>query len=293
MTGALLKENIFSNAADLPAVVRQAIVVSVSEKTITLQVAHAEAGLDLVIDPAMLAEYDHLVIDNCATRARFFIAPGKSAPRPLQLNFTNRPGAQAQMSLAAENSSITLDCRLRAEQSSELDCFMSVQDASAQISVDAEIFRNARARFFGLTRASAENVVSLTMHVHHFEGMSHTEQKFYSYAADKSAVTFTGKISVAPGAGESVAHQLHRGTILSREARISAQPFLNIMHDDVRCTHGSTVGFIDEDAKRYLMAGGMAEADAEKTLVESSQRQFIEVLPAEGRAFFGFAGGDE
>lgn len=293
MAAATATEQMIANAAGLTAGAKQAISVSAAEKSLTLHIARSEATMDLHIHPQALAECDEFAIVNNGTHVRIFLPLGKPPGQALRLKFTNTPQASSQLFLAAEQGRVALNCALRIEQGSQLDCFLSVHNSTADIIIDAEVFHHGNARFFGLTRAAAEDVVSIGMHVHHLEGKNHTEQKFYSYAADKSAITFTGKISVVPGAGESIAHQLHRGTVLSREARISAQPFLNIMHDDVRCTHGSTVGFIDEEAKRYLMARGMAEADAEKTLVESSQRQFIEVLPAEAKAFFGFTGGDE
>lgn len=293
MMAALSREQVITNAAELADSAKQCISVSASEKSVTIQVSRTETVIDLYLNPATLTEYDELVIDNSARHAHIFLELGKTGDRPLHLVFNNRPQAGAQLFLAAHSRTTTLDCALRIEHDSELDCFVSVREVSAGITIDAEVMRNTRAHFSGLTRTSADNAATIAMHVHHLEGMNHTEQKFYSYAADKSAITFTGKISVSPGAGESVAHQLHRGTLLSREARISAQPFLNIMHDDVRCTHGSTVGFIDEDALRYLMARGMSAHDAEKTLVDSSQRQFIDALPPAGAAFFEFEAGNE
>lgn len=293
MAAATATEQMIANAAALSAGAKQAISVSTAEKSLTLHIARSEAAMDLHINPQALADCDEFVIINGGTHVRIFFAPGEPSGQALRMKFINSQQASAQLFLAAEQGRLALNCALRIEQGSQLDCFLSIHNSTADITIDAEIFNHSNARFFGLTRAAADDVVSIGMHVHHLEGKNHTEQKFYSYAGGRSAITFTGKISVAPGAGESVAHQLHRGTVLSREARISAQPFLNIMHDDVRCTHGSTVGFIDEDARRYLMARGMAEADAEKTLIESSQRQFIDALPAEGSTFFGLDGGEE
>ncbi|MFO1470759.1 MAG: SufD family Fe-S cluster assembly protein [Turneriella sp.] len=284
---------IIANAAELSAAALKAVSVTTTGSSVELKLARIETATDIYINPQALAECKELAIKNSGTQARFFLDLAKSAAHPLRLKFDNAQQGSAQIFLSAQQCHIELDCAMQIEKESQLDCFLNIHNSTANITIDANIFQHANARFFGLTRATADDAVSIGMHVHHIEGKNHTEQKFYSFAAEKSAVTFTGKISVAPGAGESVAHQLHRGTVLSREARISAQPFLNIMHDDVRCTHGSTVGFIDEDAKRYLMARGMAENDAEQVLIESSQRQFIDALPAPGAQYFGFEGGLE
>ena len=286
-------DQVIANAATLPAVVVNALTITTKGRNRVLQIARTVAGADLHIHPQALADCDELTIENSAQQVRLFLALPPQAVSPLRLKVASTRKAMAQLFLAAHECRTDLQCSMRLEQDSQLDCFLSIHNSTSNITVDAEVYSHVQARFFGLTRAARDNNVTIGMHVHHREGKNYTEQKFYSYASDQSSITFTGKISVSPGAGESVAHQLHRGTVLSREARISAQPFLNIMHDDVRCTHGSTVGFIDADARRYLMARGMAAEDAEQILIGSSQRQFIDALPEAGAVFFALQGGDE
>lgn len=156
---------------------------------------------------------------------------------------------------------------------------------------EAELARGAEVRFFGLTETESDAEAKIDVSVHHREGQNYSEQKFYSYADGKSRVSFTGRITVDPGASGAVAHQLHRGILLSEDARINADPFLNIMHDDVRCTHGSTIGFIDQDAMQYLMARGIDRSRAEQMLVFSSQREFYDALPDDAARTY-FAGGE-
>lgn len=152
---------------------------------------------------------------------------------------------------------------------------------------EAELAKGAEIRFYGLTETTAEAEAKIDVSVRHREGQNYSEQKFYSYADGESRISFTGRITVDPGASGAVAHQLHRGILLSEDARINADPFLNIMHDDVRCTHGSTIGFIDQDAMHYLMARGIDPGRAEQMLIFSSQREFYNALPDDAaRTYF-------
>lgn len=157
---------------------------------------------------------------------------------------------------------------------------------------EAELAQGAEIRFYGLTQTKSGADAKIDVTVRHREGQNYSEQKFYSYADDDSRVSFTGRITVDPGASGAVAHQLHRGVLLSENARINADPFLNIMHDDVRCTHGSTIGFIDQDAMRYLMARGLDPERAEQMLIFSSQREFYSALPDEAARTYFSDGGD-
>lgn len=156
---------------------------------------------------------------------------------------------------------------------------------------EAELALGSEIRFYGLTQTKSDADTKIDVTVRHKEGQNYSEQKFYSYADDDSRIAFTGRITVDPGASGAVAHQLHRGVLLSEHARINADPFLNIMHDDVRCTHGSTIGFIDQDAMHYLMARGIEPARAEQMLIFSSQREFYSALPDdEARTYFADGG---
>ena len=72
---------------------------------------------------------------------------------------------------------------------------------------------------------------------------------------DESRSVWQGMIYVAPGAQKTDGYQANRNLVLSRKARADSIPGLEILADDVRCTHGATVGQIDEDQVFYLLAG--------------------------------------
>lgn len=79
---------------------------------------------------------------------------------------------------------------------------------------------------------------------------------------------FRGLVYVAPDAQRTDAQQQSRNLLLSRTARIDAQPQLEIYADDVRCSHGATVGQMDDDAILYMRQRGLSEAQARRLQLE-------------------------
>jgi len=88
-------------------------------------------------------------------------------------------------------------------------------------------------------------------------------------------------IYVAPGARGADGYQMNRNLILSEDARADSIPGLEILADDVRCTHGATVGKLDEDARFYLMTRGMPSEIAERLLIDGFFAPIIERIPIE------------
>ncbi len=99
---------------------------------------------------------------------------------------------------------------------------------------------------------------------------------------DKSRVVWQGMIYVAPGAIKTDGYQANRNLVLSREARADSIPGLEILADDVRCTHGATVGKIDADQVFYLRSRGIPKVDAERLIVEGFFDPIMQRIPFEG-----------
>jgi len=70
--------------------------------------------------------------------------------------------------------------------------------------------------------------------------------------------------------------------VLSEKARADSIPGLEILTDDVRCTHGATVGKIDKDLTFYLQSRGIPEKEAEKLIVEGFFDPIMQRIPFEG-----------
>lgn len=99
---------------------------------------------------------------------------------------------------------------------------------------------------------------------------------------DRSRSVWQGMIYVAPGAQKTDGYQANRNLVLSPKARADSIPGLEILADDVRCTHGATVGKIDADQVFYLRSRGMPYADAERLIVEGFFDPIMQRIPFEG-----------
>ena len=86
---------------------------------------------------------------------------------------------------------------------------------------------------------------------------------------DKSKGVFNGKVFVRPDAQQTNAYQQNANILASREAVMNAKPELEIYADDVKCSHGCTIGQFDDDALFYAQSRGIGEAEAKSMLVHA------------------------
>ncbi len=99
---------------------------------------------------------------------------------------------------------------------------------------------------------------------------------------DRSRAVFTGVINVRKGSKRTDAYQENRNLLLSKRARSDSIPILEIDNDDVRCTHGSATGQVDQEELFYVMAHGLNKNDAARMLVEGFFSEVIEHTPLDG-----------
>ena len=99
---------------------------------------------------------------------------------------------------------------------------------------------------------------------------------------DKSRSVWQGMVYVAPGAQKTDGYQANRNLVLDREARADAIPGLEILADDVRCSHGATVGQIDATQTFYLESRGIPKLEAAKLVVEGFFDDIMQRIPFEG-----------
>ncbi len=126
-----------------------------------------------------------------------------------------------------------------------------------------------------------------------------TSHELYKGILDgKSEGVFHGRIIVRPEAQKTDAIQRNKNLLLSRDAVINTKPQLEIYADDVRCTHGATVGQVDQDAVFYLRSRGIGLEEARSLLTYAFTSDLIEKIPVEairtglaGALFERLAGG--
>ncbi len=105
---------------------------------------------------------------------------------------------------------------------------------------------------------------------------------FKGALTEKSRSVWQGMIYVAPGAQKTDGYQANRNLILSDQARADSIPGLEIMANDVRCTHGATVGKIDPHEIFYLRSRGIPEVEAKRLIVQGFFDPIMQRIPFEG-----------
>jgi Fe-S cluster assembly protein SufD len=98
---------------------------------------------------------------------------------------------------------------------------------------------------------------------------------------DRARSVYQGLIQVAEGAQRTDAYQANRNLLLSDQARADSIPGLEILANDVRCTHGATLGFVEPEHLYYLMARGLPRVAAQRLIVEAFFEPVIARIPLE------------
>ncbi len=116
----------------------------------------------------------------------------------------------------------------------------------------------------------------------HLAPHTNSDLLFKGALKGNSRSVWQGMIYVAPGAQETDGYQANRNLLLSSDARADSIPGLEILADDVRCTHGATVGKIDPDLVFYLQSRGVSTDEAERLVVEGFFEPIMQRIPFEG-----------
>ncbi|MBE6340372.1 MAG: Fe-S cluster assembly protein SufD [Bacteroidales bacterium] len=140
---------------------------------------------------------------------------------------------------------------------------------------------NAESQISGLYIAADDNRIDNSTIVRHAVGHCTCEQLYKGVLNDHATTAFSGLIVVDPDAQKTLANQVNRSMLLSKDARAYAKPQLEIYADDVRCNHGSTTGQIDKDQLFYMQARGISEEEARQMLVAAFVCEIAERLPIE------------
>lgn len=99
---------------------------------------------------------------------------------------------------------------------------------------------------------------------------------FKGVVADQAIGEFTGKVVVHPGADHAETHVVNKNLLLSSAATMNTEPSLEIYTDEVNCTHGATVGQLDQAALFYLRCRGIAYAQAQELLTTAFTQEILE-----------------
>lgn len=114
----------------------------------------------------------------------------------------------------------------------------------------------------GLYLTDAADNVSIITDIRHTVPGSTSTQLFNGVASGESRFSFFGKILIAQDAQKIEAYQTNRNILLSEKATVDTKPQLEIYADDVKCSHGATVGQLNADEQFYMRSRGIPEVEA-------------------------------
>jgi Fe-S cluster assembly protein SufD len=122
---------------------------------------------------------------------------------------------------------------------------------------------------YGLYLSAGKQLVDNHTEVHHKKPHGESTQLYKGVLLDQSKAVFNGKIYVYEDAQKTNAFQQSNNILFSDKATVNAKPQLEIFADDVKCSHGTTIGQIDKEALFYLQSRGLSEVSAKNMMVNA------------------------
>lgn len=154
---------------------------------------------------------------------------------------------------------------------------------SREIRLDVDLVgEGAELDVKGLYLCPADERVDFILRVHHRVPGCTSHQLFKGIAGGTARVGFDGTILVAPDAQRTEAFQENHNLLLSESAVVETRPQLEIYADDVKCSHGATVGRLDPLERFYMRSRGIPEKEAE----------FLQILSFLSPVMEGLSDGD-
>lgn len=218
----------------------------------TLVVAGRGSEATLIEDHVTLGEGAYLT--NAVTEV--FVEPGARLD-VVKLQRESLAGAH----VSALAATLARDARLTAHT---LSLGSALTRNDAVVVLDGE---GAECTLDGLYVGSGEQHVDNHTRIEHVRRHGSSRELYKGILDDRARGIFHGRIVVREGAVKTDARQTNRNLLLSRQAEADSQPQLEISADDVKCSHGSSIGQLEEGALFYLRARGIGAVEARRLLM--------------------------
>lgn len=182
------------------------------------------------------------------------------------------------------------------EKTSRLSALYLHQDAGSNVSIDGMTLFNGTTRneyytcftgedaelhLYGMGIEDAARKISTYSRIDHAVPRCRSNELFKFTLDGEATGAFTGRIHVAPGAVKTEAFQSNRNLVGSDEARMLSRPELEIYNDDVKCSHGTAIGRLDEMQMFYMRTRGLDEATARLLLKQAFMADIIDRVRVE------------
>jgi Fe-S cluster assembly protein SufD len=135
---------------------------------------------------------------------------------------------------------------------------------------------NVETLMYGLYLTRGEQVVDNHTAIYHDQPNCRSWEVYKGILDERSRAVFNGKVFVKPEAQKTDAKQTNRNLLLSDGAKVDTKPQLEIFADDVKCTHGATVGRLDDTALFYARSRGLPAAAAQRLLTYAFAAEVVE-----------------
>ncbi len=182
------------------------------------------------------------------------------------------------------------------EKTSRASALYLCQDAGSHVSIDGLTLFNGTTRneyytsfngedaelhLYGMGIEDAHRKVSTYSRIDHSSPRCASNELFKFTLDDEAKGAFTGRIYVAPGAVKTEAYQSNRNLVGSNDAQMTSRPELEIYNDDVKCSHGTAIGQLDEMQMFYMRTRGLDEATARLLLKQAFMADIIDRIRVE------------
>ena len=153
---------------------------------------------------------------------------------------------------------------------------------SCDIKLDVRLTgEGAEANVYGAYVCGGDEKVKIAVDMHHDMPHCNSRQLFKGIAGGVSKVDFYGKIIVAQDAQRTEAYQENHNILLTDGAKVDTKPQLEIYADDVKCSHGATIGRLNEEEQFYMRSRGISLEDAKVLQMISFVAPVLENIPDE------------
>lgn len=140
---------------------------------------------------------------------------------------------------------------------------------------------NIETHYYGLYLANGKQLVDNHTFVDHAKPNCMSNEIYKGILDDDARGVFNGKIIVRKDAQKTNAYQQNKTVLLSDKAKVNTKPQLEIFADDVKCTHGATVGHLDDTAYYYIRTRGIPSELAKSMLIRAFANDVVEVVKIE------------
>lgn len=184
---------------------------------------------------------------------------------------------QAESKKSFHTGSLIIDQK---ESSQLISYFISTGSLQSRQNIHATLNEiNTRCQLKGLYAARLSQQMETHILIDHLCPQGESDTHYRGILSDKSRGIFNGKVIVHSNAQKTKAKQTNKNLLLSENAKADTRPEFEIYADDVQCSHGATVGRLDEASLFYLRSRGIHEENAKQILTRAFALEVLQGLP--------------